>query len=76
MPYWWNKKYGKNSICGITQSRLRPGKNYYGSSYVLKLPCKHTFYRSALQKWILTHPTVLPTCPLCRKIFDPLLTFN
>ena len=65
---WWDKKYGKNSFFGITKSRLRQGKDKEGNSYVCKLPCKHYFYRKAIQQWILNSPN--PTCPLCRKSFD------
>lgn len=59
---WWNKKYGKDKICSITQTRLRPGKNKNGKSYSIFLKCKHGFCRSALLKWLETNNT----CPLCR----------
>lgn len=65
---WYEKKWGKDKICGITLTRLRPGKNSYGLSYVTKLDCEHSFYTKPLIEWSkLNH-----TCPLCRKEFDPL----
>lgn len=72
---WWDKKYGKNSICSITKTRLRPGKNKHGQSYSVYLNCGHGFYRSALTKWVLANPLEIPTCPSCRKYFDPLIVF-
>lgn len=72
MP-WWNKKYGKDSICAITQGRLRPGKNTDGLSYCIFLPCKHGFYRSAILNLIVLNDNEIPKCPLCRKEFDPIL---
>lgn len=73
---WWDKKYGKNSICGITKTRLRPGKDKNGKSYTIKLPCKHYFYRKALIEWLFKSKSDLyddnkykTTCPLCRKEF-------
>lgn len=67
MKPFWDKKYGKDKICGITLMRLRPGKNKNGKSYVVFLPCKHGFYRSALKKAISKG---LHGCPLCRKNFN------
>lgn len=49
---WWDNKYGKNAICGITKTRLRPGKDKNGKSYIVKLPCEHYFYRKSLIEWI------------------------
>ena len=60
-PFW--KKYGKNQLCGISHSRLRPGKDKYGNKYVIFLECKHGFYRKPLNMWI-KHSN---TCPICRK---------
>jgi len=65
---WWKKKYGKDSLCSITQARLRPGKGVNGLSYAVFLPCKHGFYRKALLAWIEGGKT---TCPTCRMVFDP-----
>ena len=48
--YFWNKKYGRNKLCGITHTRLRPGKNKDGVSYVIILKCGHGFYRKPLNK--------------------------
>ena len=72
---WWDKKYGKGKVCGITFTRLRSGKNKYGESYVVHLRCKHGFCRSALKRWVLTQPLKDPTCPLCREYFNPLKAF-
>jgi hypothetical protein len=72
MP-WWNKKYGKDSICAITHSRLRPGKNSDGLSYCIFLPCKHGFYRSAITNLVISNSEEILKCPLCRQEFDPIL---
>ena len=64
-PFWkikWDDK-----ICGITKSRLRPGKNTEGLSYTVFLDCTHGFYRSVLLEWIKHCPTDNLTCPICRK---------
>jgi hypothetical protein len=88
---WWNKKYGRDKICPINRTRLRPGKNKYGLSHTLFLPCQHGFCRSALIKWVsvavetknlsqLSNPDSpslsRPSCPLCRKLFNPWLVFG
>lgn len=65
----WRNKW-RNKICGITQSRLRPGKNKHGLSYVVFLDCGHGFYRSVLQEWVYNCPSENPTCPMCREDFD------
>lgn len=67
MKPFWDIKYGKDKICGITLMRLRSGKNKYGKSYVVFLPCKHGFYRSALKNAM---DKGLKSCPLCRGKFD------
>jgi hypothetical protein len=59
-----------NQICGITHTRLRPGKNRYGLSYCVFLKCKHGFYRSVLIEWIKSCPLEKTTCPLCRQEFE------
>lgn len=59
---FWDKKYGKNSICPITLTRLRPGKDKNGIPYIITSKCKHTFYRSAFYNWLQNHDT----CPVCR----------
>ena len=61
---FWSKKWGKNKICGITLSRLRPGKYKNGISYVTKLPCNHMFWFKAIEQWLNTGEN---TCPLCRQ---------
>ena len=40
---YWNKKWGKEHICGISFSRLRPGKNTKGVYYTTTLKCGHRF---------------------------------
>lgn len=60
---YWDKKYGKNAICPITHSRLRPGKNKDGIPYIITSNCNHTFYRKALIEWMKNHNT----CPVCRS---------
>ena len=65
---WWNSKWGKDKICGITHSRLRPGCNKFGLSYAVTLKCGHSFYRKPLVMWIGKCGNV-PTCPICRKSF-------
>ena len=64
---WWSKKWGKDHICGITHTRLRPGTNRQGIPYVTRLSCTHAFYTKALAKWVETCPTSPPTCPCCRE---------
>ena len=63
---WYKKKWGNDKVCGITFSRLRPGKNHYGLSYTTELSCKHRFYTKALIEWSKTENS----CPLCRKNFN------
>lgn len=65
-PFW--KKKWKDQVCGISQARLRPGKNKNGLSYTVFLDCSHGFYRSVLIEWIQRCPLEHPTCPICRKI--------
>jgi coenzyme F420-reducing hydrogenase beta subunit len=60
--YWWSKKWGKDKVCGITHTRLRPGKSIDDVSYTITLNCNHTFYRKPLEKWL----TKKNTCPTCR----------
>ena len=68
MPHWWDKKYGKDKLCGVTYTRLRSGKNKNGQSYSIYLPCKHGFTRYALLSWLNMGKN---TCPLCRRYFYP-----
>lgn len=62
---FWIDKWS-NKICGISHTRLRPGKNKLGQDYCVFLECKHGFYRSVLNKWIEMSPTD-PKCPMCRQ---------
>lgn len=59
----WENKWGRDKICPITQTRLRPGKDKNGVSYVITLKCQHRFYRKALNKWWLNSSKI---CPICR----------
>lgn len=69
MTAWWNRKWGKGSVCSITFSRLRPGKDDYGYKKCVYLSCKHGFYRKALVEWYKSCPKEAPTCPTCRRPF-------
>ena len=71
MSSWWDKKWNKSKICGITHSRLRPGKNKYGTPYVIHIKCGHSFYTNALLEWMRMSTTNsnTTTCPLCRYEF-------
>lgn len=73
MAIWWDKKWGKNKVCGITFSRLRPGKSNDGYSYVIYLKCNHGFYRKPLGEWVIKcirEYEKEPSCPICRKKFS------
>ena len=59
----WRNNWGRDEKCPITYTRLRPGKDKNGVSYVITLKCKHKFYRKALYKWWLDGNK---TCPVCR----------
>jgi hypothetical protein len=67
---WYFKKWGKDKICGITQSRLRQGKDKFGISYTTKLECGHSFYTKPLIEWSYKNST----CPMCRIHFNLLET--
>lgn len=74
MVTWWNDKYGKDSLCGISRSRLRPGIDKNGYPISVKLPCGHCFYRKAIVEWAKRFTNNIeyksyPTCPLCRIEF-------
>ena len=59
----WNKKWGKDKICPITQTRLRPGCDKNGNKYVIEISCGHRFYKKALINWL----EYSYKCPICRK---------
>lgn len=61
---FWDNKFGKNAICPITHTRLRPGKNKQGIPHIVQTNCKHNFYRKALYEWLETNNT----CPVCRRL--------
>ena len=54
---WWDKKWGKDKICSITQTRLRPYNN------TTKLSCGHIFITQAINIWFEKKDS----CPICRK---------
>lgn len=59
---WWKSKWGKENICAISYTRLRPGKN------ISRLECKHSFYTKALVQWINSTTDIYPKCPICRTV--------
>ncbi len=61
---WWNKKWGKDKLCYITHSRLRPTTK---NNHILKLNCGHTFYKKPITQWL----SLNNSCPVCRKIIIP-----
>jgi hypothetical protein len=67
---WWSDNWGNDKICGITHSRLRPGKNTKGVYYTTRLKCNHRFCTYPLLEWIKKCPKEIPTCPICRGSFD------
>lgn len=72
MSLWWNHKYGKYSLCGISRGRIRPGYDKQGYSFAVKLPCGHCFYRKAIIEWsnkFEIYNNNFPTCPICRIEF-------
>ena len=66
MTNWWNKKWGKDQICGITHNRLKCGVNKNGIPFTSELNCKHRFQTNALLEWM----KINSTCPLCREPFN------
>lgn len=65
---FWNKKWGKDQICAITNARLRPGKNKNKPSPIITLECGHRFYRKAFYQWVITSKKT--KCPCCRQIVN------
>jgi hypothetical protein len=61
---FWDKKWGRENICPITCTRLRPGKSSDGLPYTIDLECGHRFYRKPLIRWVLQSNQ---SCPMCRK---------
>jgi hypothetical protein len=72
MSNWWKDKWGKDAVCGITLTRLRPGKTKDGVLYVTKIKCGHRFYTMPLVGWIHSclDQNQIPTCPTCRHEID------
>ena len=67
---FWNKKWGKDQVCAITNARLRPGKNKSDPSPIITLDCGHRFYRKAIYMWIINDQTGQFQCPMCREKID------
>ena len=67
---FWNKNWGKDNICGITYSRLRPGKNSKGVYYTTSLKCGHRFCTYPLLNWIKNNNGLSATCPTCMYNFN------
>lgn len=63
---WWDSKWHKDNICGISHARLRPGKSRNGIPYTIQLTCKHRFYTNCLLQWMSKGGDV---CPCCRRPF-------
>lgn len=63
---WWNKKWGSEKYCSITQSRLRSGKYKDGINRCVYLDCSHGFYTRPLLQWLWSNST----CPSCREYVD------
>lgn len=69
---WWNKKWGKDKICSISYTRLRPGKDKNGIPYTTILECRHRFQTKSLFLWYKNNMKInkkIISCPLCRKNF-------
>jgi hypothetical protein len=66
---WWSNKWGKDKICSITYTRLRPGKNKKGIYYTTRLKCNHLFCTYPLLEWVKKCPNEDLTCPVCRSPF-------
>ena len=43
MSKWWEKKWGKDQICGISYNRLKCGTNKNGVLLSTTLKCNHRF---------------------------------
>ena len=75
MIFW--EKWGKDSLCGITHTRLRPGRYKNGTKRCVFLSCKHGFYTRPLLYWIQTCyiNNKIPLCPICRNTIDMSLIY-
>jgi hypothetical protein len=67
---FWTNKWGKEHFCGITYSRLRPGKNSKGVYYTSTLKCGHRFCTYPLLNWLKVNNSFKVGCPICRKPFS------
>lgn len=68
--HWWSNNWGTEYTCGITHTRLRPGKNKNGVYYTTKLKCNHRFCTNPLLEWVKNCPDGRITCPVCRQTFE------
>jgi len=66
---WWDSKWNKDNICGISHARLRPGKSQSGIPYTIQLKCNHRFYTSCLLHWMEINGDGEVSCPCCRNPF-------
>jgi hypothetical protein len=76
MTTFWNKKWGKESLCGITHSRLRPGGYSDGTPRCIFLECSHGFYIKPLFEWIREKGRENAKCPLCRLPINTLYLYT
>ena len=69
---WWSKNWGSKKLCGISYTRLRPGKSKNGINYTTKLKCGHRFYTAPRMEWYTkcNQCECEATCPICRAIFQ------
>ena len=65
---WWDAKWNKDNICGISHARLRPGKTKSGIPYTIQLNCNHRFYTNCLLHWMSVKKGEV-RCPCCRRPF-------
>jgi len=63
MSKWWEKKWGKDQICGISYNRLKCGTNKNGVLLSTTLKCNHRFCTEPLLKWF----SINNSCPICRE---------
>ena len=73
---WWSKKWGCEKICGITHTRLRPGKNKKGIFHTTTLSCGHSFCTYPLLSWVNVCGIESTSCPICRQMFTLVQMFQ
>mmetsp|Transcript_2676 Transcript_2676/g.2322 ORF Transcript_2676/g.2322 Transcript_2676/m.2322 type:complete len:109 (+) Transcript_2676:387-713(+) len=55
---WENCKEGSCAVCQ---------DDYMGGDKVIELPCKHTYHKDCVSKWLKMHDS----CPNCRCSINP-----